>query len=931
MTHSSVPAWRRSRTWVAAAAVGLLAACSGQDPAQLIKAGRAHLDKKEYRAASIEFKNALQKDGDLSEARLLLGRTLLESGDSAGALVEFRKLTTAGYEPDQVAPLHARAQLARGEWDRLITDWAGKKLGSPKAQAELAAALAAAYGARGKTDLAMSSAEASLRDDPEGLSGLLVMAQLKALRDDLAGAMEDVTRAERSHPQAVRPKLFRAELMAQMRGRFDVTAVADAYRAVLAIEPKEVQAHAGLIQLAMAQKDAAAAAAQLEQLRKAHPGSLPTYYFTALLALDRRDLRAAQDAIQQVLKAAPEHAAALQLAGRIAFEAGNYAQASAHLGKALPRAAQPTPVRLLLARAQLRSGDNKKALATLQPVLSERSDVPAEAYTLAADAQVRLGDPEAAKQLYQRAVSADPRDERARSALAVFDIDEGRVGRGVLALKEVARTSATLQADVLVASVYLRGRQLDQAREAIEVIEQKQPNHAVAALLRGELALAQGKVDEAVKQFETASQRDPKDITPVLSLVTLDQRAGRADAALARLKAFQEKNPRSIRADLAIVAHDKNAGRSPLQLATALEALVKKYPDSDQPRVALVRALLEAGEIKRAQTVANEAASAFPSSAAAVEAVGVAELAAGNINQALQAFSQFATLQPKEVTPLLRSAQAHLANKDAPGAMAQLTKAVALEPGNADAQFQLVSLLARTGKGEQALAQARAAQAAAPADPVGWMLEGDLRVAKADYVGAVSAYRNGLARARVGASAVKLHRAMEDAAQLKDAQKLEKEWRAEHPRDPVFNYYLGDRYLALGELDTAAALYRDVLGVVPNDPASLNNLAWILAQQGKPGALEFSEKAVALAPKSGSYHDTLAEIHARAGRLDRAIAMQRRAVELQPGLPLHRLHLAEYLIKDKQLPAARKELESLAGLGSKFSRQDEVKRLMGQL
>ena len=83
MTHSSVQAWRRSRTWVAVAAVGLLAACSGQDPAQLIKAGRAHLDKKEYRAASIEFKNALQKDGNLNEARLLLGRTLLESGDSA--------------------------------------------------------------------------------------------------------------------------------------------------------------------------------------------------------------------------------------------------------------------------------------------------------------------------------------------------------------------------------------------------------------------------------------------------------------------------------------------------------------------------------------------------------------------------------------------------------------------------------------------------------------------------------------------------------------------------------------------------------------------------------------------------------------------------------------------------------------------------------
>lgn len=923
--------WRGRGAWAVVAAVGLLAACSGQDPAQLISAGRQHLDKKEYRAAVIEFKNALQKDGSLNDARLLLGRALLDSGDGAGALVEFNKLAEAGYEPDTVGPLKARAQFMQGEWDRLIADWAGKKLGNPKAQAELAASLAGAYAARGKLDLAQSSAESSLRDDPQGLAGLLVMTQLKTMRGDLPGALAQVADAERLHPQAVRPKLFRAELMAQMRGRFEAPDIAEAYRAVLVLDPKEVQAHAGLIQLALTQKDNAAAAAQLELLNKAHPASLPVHYYTALLALDRRDLRAAQDAIAHVLERAPEHSASLQLAGRIAFEAGNYAQASAHLGKALARSSQSGQLRLLLARAQLRAGENKRAFATLQPLLGEHSGVPAEAYTLAADAQVRMGQPEAAKVLYQKAVSADAKDERARSALAIFDVDEGRVGRGVLALKEVARASASLQADVLVAAVHLRSRQLGQARDAIDAMEQKQPNNATTAALRGELALAQGKVDEAMKHFQTAAERDPSEFLPVLALATLDQRAGKDDAALARLKAFSDKNPRAIQADLAIVNFGRSKGHPATQIASDLEALVKKYPDSDQPRVALVRTLLEAGDIKRAQTVASEAVTAFPASAAAIEAVGVAELAAGNHNKALQAFAQFANLQPKQVEPLMRLAQASFANKDVSGALAQLNKAVALEPGNTDAQLQLVSLLARVGKRDQALTQAKAAQVAAPADPTGWMLEGDLKAAKADRAGAVLAYRVGLEKARVGASAVKLHRAMEDAGQLKEAQKFEKEWRAERPRDPVFNYYLGDRYLALGDLETASALYRGVLELVPRDPASLNNLAWILTQQGKQGALEMSEKAVELVPKSGAYKDTLAEIHARAGRLDRAIPLQRQAVELAPAVPIHRLHLAEYLIKDNQKSAARKELDMLAGMGSKFPRQDEVKRLLGLL
>lgn len=928
MSESFVRAWRHRRVWAAATALGVLAACSGQDPAQLIAAGRARLDKKEYRAAAIEFKNALQKDGSLNEARFLLGRTLLEGGDSAGALVEFNKLNAAGYEPDQLVPLLARAQLARGELDKLINDWATKKLGSPKAQAQLSASLATAYGMRGKFDLARASAEASLRDDPEGLEGLLVMAQIKAMRDDLPGALDDVAHAERSHAQTVRPKIFKAQLMAQMRDRFDASAIAQVYREVLVLDPRDIPAHSGLIELAIRQKDMTAATAQLELLRKAQPNSLPTHYFAALLALERRDLRVAQESIQLALKLAPESVLALHLAGRIAFEAGNYAQAAAQLSKALPRAASATPVRLLLARALLRAGDNRKALATLQPLLGERTGVPAEAFTLAADAQVRLGQPDVAKQLYQRALSVDSTDERARSALAIYDISDGKLDQGVMVLKDVARTSAGLQADVLVASTYLRGRKLDQARTAIDAIEKKQPDASAASYLRAQLALAEGDVAEATRQFETAAQRDSKDFAPISALVTLDQRAGKPEAALARLRAYAEKNPRSINVDLTIVAFGRSHGNTAAKAATELEALVKKYPDSELPRIALVRALLEAGDVKRSQVVANEAVTAFPSSAAAVEAVGLSELAAGNTNKALQAFSQFATLQPTDTAPLIRLAQAYAANKDATGALAQLGKAVTLEPANMDAQLQLVTMLARMGKTDQAVTQARAAQAAAPADPTGWMLEGDLRTGKAEHAAAAAAYRTGLSKARVGASAVKLHRSMEDAGQLKEAQKFEKEWRAERPRDPFFNYYLGDRYLALGDLDAAAALYRSVLEVVPQDPASLNNLAWILTQQGKPGAQEFSERAVALAPKSGPFHDTLAEIHARAGRLDRAIALQRQAMELAPDMPVHRLHLADYLIRDKQLPAARKELQALESLGPKFSRQDEVKRLM---
>ncbi|MDR7334196.1 XrtA/PEP-CTERM system TPR-repeat protein PrsT [Roseateles asaccharophilus] len=931
MSNSLKTPWQRKGALLAAIALSTLAACSSHDATELIASGRNHLEKKDYRAAVIEFKNALQRDPASDEARFLLGVALMDSGDSSGALVEFNKLNTSGFDPDRLQPRLAEVMLVHGELDKVIAEFAGKKLGTPKAQAALAATLASAYGIRGKFDLALASAEASLKDDPEGLNGRLVMAQIKTLRDDPAGAMADVENAERTHPKSARPKIFKAELMGMMQGRFDASAIAQTYREGLALDPKSIQAHAGLIHLALTQKDEAAAKAQLDQLRKVYPSGAPTQYFIALLALERRELPAAVEAIQLMLKFAPDNVAGLQLAGRIAFEAGNYAQAAAHLGKALPRTTQTTQVRLLLARSLLRAGDNKMALSTLQPLINERSGVPAEAFTLAADAQVRLGEPEVAKQLYQRALTVNPQNERARSALAVVDISEGRIDQGVRVLKEVGRTSNDLQADILVASTYIESRQFERARAAIDDLEKKRPDSAAGPYLRGELALAQGDVSEATRQYEAASKKDSKDFSAVAALAALDQRAGKPEAAVARYKSYLEKNPRSLNADLAVISLAKAQGQPPSKIAADLETLVKKYPDSEFPRVALVRALLEGGDVKRAQVVGKEVQTAFPASPAALDAAGLVELVAGNHNQARQTFSQLAALQPKDAGPLLRLSQVHLANKDATGALAQLTKALTLQPGNVEVHFQMVSLLAKMGRYDRALAQARTAQTAVPASPAGWMLEGDLLNGKRDFVGAVAAYRKGLAKARVGASAVKLHRALEDAARLKEAQQFEKEWRTERPQDPVFNYYLGDRYLALGELDTSAELYRTVLKVVPKDPASLNNLAWILSQQGKPEALETAERALSAAPKSAPAFDTLAEIHSRAGRLDKAVAAQRQAADLAPNQPMMRLRLAQYLLKDKQLPAARKELEVLAGLGAKFPKQDEVKRLMGQL
>src|SRR6185295_14816962 len=120
-------------------AIAVGAGCSGNNPASLVQSAKDHMAKAEYSAAMIQLKNALQKEPGHTEARYLLGVSLLENGDVAAAEIEFSKARQSGYSGDELDVALARALLARGEYNRVITDFHGKTLAAPKLQAELRA------------------------------------------------------------------------------------------------------------------------------------------------------------------------------------------------------------------------------------------------------------------------------------------------------------------------------------------------------------------------------------------------------------------------------------------------------------------------------------------------------------------------------------------------------------------------------------------------------------------------------------------------------------------------------------------------------------------------------------------------------------------------------------------------------------------------
>jgi Tfp pilus assembly protein PilF len=93
-----------------------LAACGvGDDQAALVASAKAYVAKREYMAATIQAKNALQKDPDNREARYLLGLASLEIGDVLSAEQHLKKAIELGHTADEVQVAFARTLLAKGD------------------------------------------------------------------------------------------------------------------------------------------------------------------------------------------------------------------------------------------------------------------------------------------------------------------------------------------------------------------------------------------------------------------------------------------------------------------------------------------------------------------------------------------------------------------------------------------------------------------------------------------------------------------------------------------------------------------------------------------------------------------------------------------------------------------------------------------------
>lgn len=905
----------------------LLVGCSNESPENLMASARKYIDKKDVRAAGIQLKNLLQKNPENAEARFLLGKLLLESGDVVGAGVELQKAQELGYDPDPLIPLLARIALAKGQPQKVVDSYGQQVLKAPEAKADLQVVLAWAYLGLNKRAEAQAATSAALAAVPGHVGARLLQIRMMAGGKDVAGAIAELDKVIASAPANAEARQLKGELLL-LSGQDD--AALAAFREAIEREHANASAHTAALWVLLAKKDLAGAEKQLEVLRKAAPQAPQTKFFTASVAFEKGDLKTATEQAQRLLQQTPDDVMALQLAGSIELSKGSLLQAEAHLAKALQLSPAQPRIRLLLVQTHLRAGDTGKAIKVLQPLLD--SNPPQwEAQVLMAQAQLMTGDSAMAEQYYERAAALNPKDSRSRTALALAQVAKGQTEKGLEALRSISAADTGVVADLALINAHLRRKEFDNALGAIARLESKQPKSPLAADLRGRVELQRGRSDQARAAFQAALAIDPFFFPATTALASMEVADGKQALAQQRFENFVKARPADFRGGMALARLRAQAGASHDELLQILNRTVKAAPTEVAPRMALIGLYLERKDFKSGLASAQEGLNEQPDNPELLDALGQAQFYAGDLNQAMATYNRAITLQPGAIAPLMRLAELYRYRKDFPAASATLRKVVELKPDFVPARQALMVVDLMAGRPKQALDMARAVQRQPGNEAIGFALEGDLESSRKNWPAAVSAYRESLNKRASVDIAIKLHRVLLQAGQNDAAAKLEQQWTANPSSAPTFIYYLADAALSKGQHDLARQQYAAVLKLRPDSAAALNNLAWLLGRDKKPEALDLALKAVKLAPSEPAYMDTLAEIYAGSGDFDKAVQTQVAAVAAAPDVPAYRLHLASYYLSANDKTKAKAELDRLTALGDKFKGQAEVEALRARL
>lgn len=283
---------------------------------------------------------------------------------------------------------------------------------------------------------------------------------------------------------------------------------------------------------------------------------------------------------------------------------------------------------------------------------------------------------------------------------------------------------------------------------------------------------------------------------------------------------------------------------------------------------------------------------------------GASALAAGKYHEAEINFRRLIELAPADSRGTLGLAQVYLAQKKPDEALRLLQAASEKAPRNVELHFAIGNLALQSAKYDLAIAEIHHVLDASDRNSSTaaqlYFLLGEAHRRKGDIDASVALYQQ--------------------------AQKLQ-------PGSLPITNALAFVLDATGQRQGAEAEYRKIVEADPKNTLAMNNLAFLLADDGTDLdlALAYALRARQLAPNEYKIADTLGWVYLKMKNTDEAIAVFRDVVEKEPASAVYRYHLALALGQKGARAEAAKELQTALKNNPSKAEEQMIRELLQQI
>jgi Flp pilus assembly protein TadD len=651
-----------------------------------LESGKRYFARGNYRAAAIQFTNAIRIDPNFGEGHDLLAQSYLKMEDWSDAYQELSR--TIELQPDNYrAQVDLIKLLTVAGQFRAAQDKASALLKKNPTDPQAHALIANALAAQGNIAAATREIETavSLAPNESGLRISLGVLEIKANQLDKAEAT--FKKAAQMDPHSVSPLIALGGYYLQFK-RF-----AEAQQVFLQakkLEPTNPEIWSDLARVQLAQGNRAEAENILQQAKLALYADTDGYRLLGDFYLATNQTDRALSEYASLYRDHPDDLAVQKNYIQVLIIRGQL-QEAAKLDENLLKKHHNDPDGLLY-KGQILNGQGRftGAVQALEALLNNSPDNAMAHYHLGV-ALAGLGNSERAEVEWRQAVSTRPELVDAQTALAMVAMRKGDMHALAFIGDQVVHYQPSLPNGYLLRATAETNLNRFAAAEAdLREARQLAPETAGPYVQTGHLRLAQGRVQDARACYEQALKADPTSLEALRGLVDLYLREKQPDEALARLEAQTS---------------EANTGGYHYLRAVAL----------------LNKQDLAAGELELQQAIALD-----KSNVEAIEALARVEMARGAAGQAIAVYQKAVEDNPGNDHLYVNLGSLLEAQGNMEAAEQSYTKALQVRPDSGEAANDLAYLLLKKGDDlGKALALAQQARRTMPnspnaADTLGW-------------------------------------------------------------------------------------------------------------------------------------------------------------------------------------------------------------------